>query len=65
VKPIHSKAMPVILTGEACDIWLGAPIDEALALQTSAPDGLLRLVTGGDKTGDPAHVQATEERRLL
>jgi putative SOS response-associated peptidase YedK len=56
VKPIHSKAMPVILTGEACDAWLAAPIEEALAVQKPAPDGLLRIVTGGDKTGDPAQV---------
>jgi putative SOS response-associated peptidase YedK len=56
VKPVHSKAMPVILTGAACDAWLSAPIAEALALQKPAPDGLLRLVTGGDKTGDPAQV---------
>jgi putative SOS response-associated peptidase YedK len=54
VKPIHSKAMPVILTGAACDAWLSAPVEEALALQKPAPDGLLRLVAGGDKTGDPA-----------
>ena len=54
VKPIHSKAMPVVLTGEACDAWLTARIDEALALQKPAPDELLRTVTGGDRTGDPS-----------
>jgi len=58
VKPIHSKAMPVILTGKACDAWLAAPIEEALAMQKAAPDELLRIVTGGDKTGDPSHVAA-------
>jgi putative SOS response-associated peptidase YedK len=58
VKPIHSKAMPVILTGEACDAWLLAPIEQALTLQKPAADDLLRIVTGGDKTGDPAQVPA-------
>ncbi len=56
VKPIHSKAMPVILTGEACDAWLSTPIEEALAMQKPAPDALLRIVTGGDRTGDPSQV---------
>ena len=46
--------MPVVLTGEACDAWLTARIDEALALQKPAPDELLRTVTGGDRTGDPS-----------
>ena len=50
--------MPVILTGEAGDAWLRAPIEEALALQPPAPDDLLRTVTGGDKTGDPAQAPA-------
>lgn len=54
VKPIHGKAMPVILTGEACNAWLTAPVEEALALQRPAPDTVLRVVTGGDKSGDPA-----------
>jgi len=53
-----NKAMPVILTGEAGDAWLRAPIEEALALQRPAPDDLLRTVTGGDKAGDPAQAPA-------
>ena len=53
-----SKAMPVILRGEAGDAWLRAPIEEALALQRPAPDDLLRTVAGGDKTGDPAQAPA-------
>jgi putative SOS response-associated peptidase YedK len=65
VKPVHSKAMPVILTGEARDVWLRAPVEEALALQKPAPDDLLRIVEGGDKTGDPSQAQVTEEPRLL
>lgn len=63
IRPVHSKAMPVILTGVACDTWLSAPIDEALALQKPVPDARLRIVTGGDKTGDPA--QPAEQPRLL
>jgi hypothetical protein len=44
-----------ILTGEACDASLTAPVEEALVLQRPAPDALLRIVTGGGI--DPAHRQ--------
>ena len=50
VGAIHPKAMPVILTSrEACDVWLSAPIDEALRLQRPAPDDALRIVATGEK----------------
>ena len=39
VKPVHSKAMPVmLLTAADVETWLTAPTDEALKLRTPAPD---------------------------
>lgn len=50
VKPIHAKAMPVILTAEdEREAWLTAPVDEALRLQRPLPDGVLRIVATGEK----------------
>jgi putative SOS response-associated peptidase YedK len=48
VRPIHSAAMPVILTTpEDCDAWLTAPVEEALKLQRPLPDAWLRIVGTG------------------
>jgi putative SOS response-associated peptidase YedK len=54
VKPIHPKAMPVILTTpEEIETWLTAPAPEALKLQRPLPDGALRIIARGAKQ-DPA-----------
>jgi putative SOS response-associated peptidase YedK len=51
VRPIHAKAMPLILTSEAdCETWLTGPVEDALALQLPAPDDLLRIVATGSRT---------------
>src|SRR5450432_4601891 len=50
VSPIHSKAMPVILTKpEQIEQWMSAPLADAIALQLSLPDDALRIVARGQK----------------
>lgn len=45
VKPIHGKAMPVILTtNEEVEAWLTAPSEEAVKLQRPLPDNLTTIV---------------------
>ena len=47
VAPIHSKAMPVILTtAEEFDLWLDGEIVEALKLQR--PNGMMDIVARGE-----------------
>jgi putative SOS response-associated peptidase YedK len=50
VKPIHAKAMPVILTSkEEWEIWLKASEEKALELQRPLSDKMLRIVASGEK----------------
>jgi putative SOS response-associated peptidase YedK len=53
VRPIHAKAMPVILTGEDCDAWLEADVPTALALQRPLPADRLEIVAKGEKKDGP------------
>jgi len=53
VRPIHAKAMPVILTEDDWDVWLGDDDGAALALQKPAPNDLLRIVATGEKRDPP------------
>ncbi|WP_138935919.1 SOS response-associated peptidase [Roseovarius arcticus] len=53
VKPIHPKAMPVILTTAAqVDAWLTEPTEAALSLQVPLPHGSLSIVARGQRA-DP------------
>ena len=50
VRPIHAKAMPVVLTTESeWDQWLTAPVAEALKLQRPLPTDSMRVVMTGEK----------------
>jgi putative SOS response-associated peptidase YedK len=51
VAPVHSKAMPVLLTTEEeCEAWLTAPVEDALQLQRPFPDVQLKIVATGART---------------
>ena len=50
VRPVHAKAMPVMLTDPAeWDAWLNAPIDEALRLQRPLAPERLSIVASGER----------------
>jgi putative SOS response-associated peptidase YedK len=51
VRPIHAKAMPVLLTTpEEWDGWLGGSLEEATALQRPLPNHSLKIVAIGEKS---------------
>jgi putative SOS response-associated peptidase YedK len=57
VRPIHAKAMPVLLTTpEECDAWLEGSLEEAMAMQRPLPAEALRIVAVGPRKdeGEPA-----------
>ncbi|MEJ0092835.1 MAG: SOS response-associated peptidase family protein [Methylocella sp.] len=54
VRPIHAKAMPVLLTTpEEWDTWLEGSLDDAIALQRPLAHEKLKIVATGQKTDDP------------
>jgi putative SOS response-associated peptidase YedK len=59
VRPIHAKAMPVILTEpREFEAWLTAPVGDALRLQRSFPNDRLKIVATGLKADDVIELAA-------
>jgi putative SOS response-associated peptidase YedK len=55
VKPIHAKAMPVLLTSdEEYDAWFSAEPEEALTLQRPLPVDQLKIVAKGERKDEAA-----------
>lgn len=48
VRPVHEKAMPVLLlTEQDRELWMTGTMENALTLQKPAPDGSLKVVATG------------------
>jgi putative SOS response-associated peptidase YedK len=57
VRPIHAKAVPVILTTPGDYLrWLTADADDALALQRPLTAQLLKIVATGEKKDGPLSI---------
>src|SRR5262245_19655864 len=51
VRPIHAKAMPVLLTtDDEWNTWLDGSVSDAIELQRPLPNELLRIVATGEKS---------------
>jgi putative SOS response-associated peptidase YedK len=65
VRPVHSKAMPVILTEPAeFDAWLESDVESALKLQRPLPADRLRIVALDQREGDGGTVTAQSQLAL-
>jgi putative SOS response-associated peptidase YedK len=61
VRPIHAKAMPVILTSPAeYDAWLSADASEALKLQRPLPADHLKIVAIGAREDSAGGLDSSE-----
>jgi hypothetical protein len=57
VAPVHTKAMPVVLTtADEVQTWMSAPAEEAPALQRPLPDGALKIVARGERKAEAVAV---------
>jgi putative SOS response-associated peptidase YedK len=62
VKPVHSKAMPAILTTrEEVETWMTAPAPIALQLQRPLPPEMLRIVARGAKVDTGSALGASRQ----
>ena len=54
MRPIHAKAMPVLLTTtEACDAWMTGSVEDVIAMQCPLPPEQLRIVATGTRKDEP------------